>query len=87
MYQQQLVDQLQKIYGRELATCGPDELPYFVGFLNDHVPDHVRMEGKLALWVQYEDDTHLLAVNLADGTYEVRGVPSHEWQGLNTMTA
>ena len=85
----QLTYRLQTHYQRELATCPPGELPYFVGYLDQLAvsPDLTQLEGRFSLWTEVDGIPHLMAVTLADGTYEVRGIPRDYWTGVNPTAA
>ena len=89
MQANELVNHIQQRYVHELRAADADELPYFVGFLNELTADDqlAALEGNFAIWVQVENKPHLMTVQLVDGTYEVQGVPQHEWHGVNRMPA
>jgi hypothetical protein len=85
----ELVNQIQQRYVRELNPDNPNEMPYFVGFLTELTDDErlTQAEGMFAVWLKVDQTPHLLTVQLVDGTYEVQGVPQGEWMGVNVMMA
>jgi hypothetical protein len=87
MQANELVTQIQRRYVRELNQAQPDEMPYFVGFLNELTGDErlAELEGSFAVWLQVDNRPHLMTVQLVDGTFEVQGVPQREWMGANSL--